>query len=189
MDHHCVWLGQCVGLNNYKYFISFLVWMILACCFSLYLFAARFVFMYFIASPSVSESATLSTLHFCLATLMFALLILGTSMGMSLLQTHNALMAVNMTTIEAMQRNRDFPMSTPAPSPQPINMSDVDIFGSSLELVGDLASHPHRYDLGDALANLKEFLGNRQSRWFLPVPLAEDERNEGRSYPIRTQSA
>lgn len=24
-DHHCIWINQCVGLNNYKYFLSFLV--------------------------------------------------------------------------------------------------------------------------------------------------------------------
>jgi palmitoyltransferase len=25
-DHHCAWLGNCVGLKNYKHYIHFLVW-------------------------------------------------------------------------------------------------------------------------------------------------------------------
>ena len=25
MDHHCVWINQCVGLKNYKHFLSFLI--------------------------------------------------------------------------------------------------------------------------------------------------------------------
>jgi len=33
MDHHCIFLAQCIGLFNYKYFCLFVVYAILACCF------------------------------------------------------------------------------------------------------------------------------------------------------------
>uniref|UniRef100_A0A3B0MMA2 Palmitoyltransferase n=1 Tax=Theileria annulata TaxID=5874 RepID=A0A3B0MMA2_THEAN len=37
MDHHCVWITNCVGLCNQKYFIQFLVYMELMCIFNLLL--------------------------------------------------------------------------------------------------------------------------------------------------------
>lgn len=40
MDHHCIWLNQCVGRRNYKWFLTFLFLHMLIC---LYGFIAGFL--------------------------------------------------------------------------------------------------------------------------------------------------
>ncbi|SCZ99567.1 BZ3500_MvSof-1268-A1-R1_Chr3-1g06106 [Microbotryum saponariae] len=93
MDHHCPWVGTCVGARNYKYFYNFLQWS------TLYTFYVFLTLLIGIAIPSNPSIDAQQIVILCLSGL-FAFFV------SSLLIMHTQLILLNLTTIEQMGLER-----------------------------------------------------------------------------------
>lgn len=72
MDHHCVWIGNCVGLENTRYFVQFLFFVSVGCFFQFFLYTK-----YYLLSPE-KESLKWDNIF---KGICFSCLILGLALG------------------------------------------------------------------------------------------------------------
>ncbi|KAG7017285.1 putative protein S-acyltransferase 16, partial [Cucurbita argyrosperma subsp. argyrosperma] len=139
MDHHCIWINNCVGHENYKVFFMFVMYAVVACIYSLVLLIGSLT----IDPPSDEQEVggPFRTIY-----IVAGLLLLPLSMALNvLLGWHIYLILHNKTTIEYHEGVRAMWLA---------------------EKGGNVYSHP--YDLG-AFENLTTILGPNILSWICPM--------------------
>ncbi|KAG1365797.1 S-acyltransferase [Cocos nucifera] len=139
MDHHCVWINNCVGHENYKVFIIFVLYGVIACIYSMVLLVGNFT-----RDPQKDQvqSSDSNKITYLIAGIILCPLTLALSI---LLGWHIYLILQNKTTIEYHEGVRATWLA---------------------EKVGNMYRHP--YDLG-VYENLISVLGPNMFCWFCPV--------------------
>ncbi|OMJ24070.1 putative palmitoyltransferase ZDHHC14 [Smittium culicis] len=116
-DHHCVWLNNCIGKRNYRYFYTFVA----STAFSgIYIFAYSLYHLVYLAknSPDFADlgiGTAISSTPVSLFLVIYTLFLTWSVIGLFLYHTY--LIVNNMTTHEQIKSNRGFCSSSDESSP------------------------------------------------------------------------
>ncbi|KAK9455034.1 DHHC palmitoyltransferase-domain-containing protein [Dipodascopsis uninucleata] len=162
MDHHCPWFSVCVGFENYKYFILFLIYVLLDCFIS---FCASGIVLYnWINNDEYLDS------YISLNKLLLMILSGVFGFAVSVFLAYQLyLLFSNKTTIEAMETQRY--------KSQLVANSYRYSEPPSSETVGNV------FDLGYR-ENFRQVMGDNPWLWFVPVPTS---KGDGTQFPVNAK--
>ncbi|SCV71227.1 BQ2448_2815 [Microbotryum intermedium] len=175
MDHHCPWIGTCVGARNYKYFYNFLQWSTL---YTLYVFLTLLIGIASPSNPLMNLSIDAQQIVILCLSALFTFFVT------SLLIMHTRLILLNMTTIEQMGMERIKSMENRRLA------REFGTFGfNKMRKVrkewdrewGRLGKEGNLWWLGSRGNNWRMVMGKGKWGWFLPIP-ATPKMDDGLSY-------
>ncbi|KAM0787748.1 hypothetical protein ACM66B_003805 [Microbotryomycetes sp. NB124-2] len=174
MDHHCPWVGSCVGARNYKYFYNFLQWS------SMYLVFVLVADLLALALPSGTNNFSPDAQ----VIVVIALAALFSLFTLSLWTAHTRLILLNMTTIEEMALARMKARERSVLTGEFGLLHPLRIWRTRKAWDhewGRLGKEGNLWWLGSARANWEMVMGKRKLGWLLPVQ-ARPESDDGLSY-------
>ncbi|KZO98845.1 zf-DHHC-domain-containing protein [Calocera viscosa TUFC12733] len=171
-DHHCLWIGQCVGARNRKFFVNFLEWGVLL---AIYIFITLVV-----ANASLAYSNDLDGEMIAVIAIS-GFFMLFTAM---LLSSHVWLLTINATTVEHMWMQQLQQRDTAALSTRFSIWNPVAKGRQRAQWNdewGSLYSEGNIWWLGSRRVNWEATMGKSPLGWFLPIGRSQ---SDGLSYPV-----